>query len=317
MSGLLALLDDVAALAKVAASSLDDVAEQAAQASVDAAGMVIDDAAVTPKFVDGFSPKRELPIVWKIAKGSLFNKLVVLLPIALLLSAFAPWALQPLLMLGGGYLCFEGAEKIWHALRPPATHDDVEQPAAVDPVHLEEARVRGAVKTDFVLSAEIMTVALATLKTDSVPFAAMALAVTGVLITAMVYGSVALLVKADDVGLHLARESRIHLVRQAGRAVVRGMPAFMRLLGGVGTGAMLWVGASIILHALANLGIAAPEHLIAVAADAASASLPGPFAGAVHWIVAAALDGVVGLLLGLCLLALVGGLLALRRADER
>ncbi|MCB9739150.1 MAG: DUF808 domain-containing protein [Deltaproteobacteria bacterium] len=309
MSGLLALLDDVAALAKVAATSLDDVVEQAAHASVDAAGMVIDDAAVTPKYVDGFSPERELPIVWKIAKGSLFNKLVLLLPVALLLSYFAPWALQPLLMLGGSYLCYEGAEKIWHVLHPHPEQHGGDALGPGDPAHLEEAKVKGAVKTDFVLSAEIMTVSLATLETDSLLFEAIALAIAGVLITFVVYGSVALLVKADDVGLHLARKSRIAAIRQLGRAVVRGMPGFMRLLANVGTAAMLWVGASIILHALAQLGVDAPEHAIAVAADTASAGLPSPLLGMLHWTVAAALDGVLGLLYGLCLLPLVGGLL--------
>ncbi|MEY3011573.1 MAG: hypothetical protein RIT45_308, partial [Pseudomonadota bacterium] len=262
MSGLLALLDDVATLAKVAATSLDDIVEQAAHASVDAAGMVIDDAAVTPKYVDGFSPERELPIVWKIARGSMFNKLVVLLPVALLLSTFAPWALQPLLMLGGSYLCYEGAEKIWHAFRPGhAAPPDPDQPPA-DPGHLEEATVRGAVKTDFVLSAEIMTVSLATLETDSIVFEAAALAIAGTLITIVVYGSVALIVKADDVGLHLARRGRSGLVRGLGRAIVRGMPGFMRWLTRVGTAAMLWVGASIVLHAFAKLGWGGVEHLI-------------------------------------------------------
>ncbi|MEQ8365685.1 MAG: DUF808 family protein, partial [Roseicyclus sp.] len=156
-SGLLALLDDVAAIAKVAAASVDDVIGQAAKAGAKAAGAVIDDAAVTPKYVHGFSAERELPIVWKIARGSIFNKLVILLPLALLLSAFAPWAIAPLLMLGGAYLCYEGAEKIWHWLNPPS-HDDVPIDEELhDAVHLEEAKVKGAIKTDFILSAEIMT----------------------------------------------------------------------------------------------------------------------------------------------------------------
>ena len=118
MSGLLALLDDVAALAKVAAASVDDISAQATKAGAKAAGAVIDDAAVTPKYLHGFSASRELPIVWRIARGSLRNKLLILLPVALVLSSWAPWAITPLLMLGGGYLCFEGAEKIAHILSP-------------------------------------------------------------------------------------------------------------------------------------------------------------------------------------------------------
>lgn len=166
MSGLLALLDDVAGIAKIAAASVDDVAGQAVKAGAKAAGAVIDDAAVTPKYVHGFTAARELPIVWRIARGSFFNKLVILLPIALLLSAFAPWLITPLLMIGGAYLCFEGAEKVLHAL----SHHQVNEPKlTVTPegaAGLEETRVKGAIKTDFILSAEIMTIALATIPTD-------------------------------------------------------------------------------------------------------------------------------------------------------
>ena len=151
MSGLLALLDDVASISKVAAASVDDVAGQAVKAGAKAAGAVIDDAAVTPKYVHGFDAKRELPIVWRIAKGSIFNKVVILLPIALILSQFAPWAITPLLMIGGAYLCFEGAEKVWHALNPHDEHDTYEGEETGDPTHLEEAKVKGAIKTDFIL----------------------------------------------------------------------------------------------------------------------------------------------------------------------
>jgi predicted DNA repair protein MutK len=163
MSGLLALLDDVAGIAKVAAASVDDVAGMTAKAGAKVSGVVIDDAAVTPAYVTGFSADRELPIIWKIARGSIFNKLVILLPIALGLSAFAPWAISPLLMLGGAYLCFEGAEKVWHALHPGAPHADGHVESEGDPAHLEQERVAGAIKTDFILSAEIMTIALASL----------------------------------------------------------------------------------------------------------------------------------------------------------
>jgi predicted DNA repair protein MutK len=265
MSGLLALLDDVAAIAKVAATSIDDVMAQATKAGTKAAGAVIDDAAVTPKYVHGFTAERELPIVWKIARGSIFNKLVILLPAALLLSAFAPWAIAPLLVLGGGYLCFEGAEKVAHWISP--AHDDVGKAVAKkmsseDSARLEERKVSGAIKTDFILSAEIMTIALAEIETDSIVFEAAALGVAGIGITILVYGSVALIVKADDVGLHLAAEGHTAPGRALGRGIVRGMPGFMRMLTIVGTLAMLWVGGSIITHSLGQIGWHAPEDIV-------------------------------------------------------
>ncbi|XHC41675.1 DUF808 family protein [Ahrensia marina] len=163
MSGLLALLDDVAAIAKLAASQLDDVAAQASKAGTKAAGIVIDDAAVTPKYVTGLPATRELPIIWKIARASFFNKLIILLPVALLLSAFAPWMLTPLLMLGGSYLCYEGAEKIAH-LFSHKKHHAVDTEHGLDAAHLEEKRVKGAIKTDFILSAEIMTITLSAIE---------------------------------------------------------------------------------------------------------------------------------------------------------
>src|SRR5690606_27287147 len=216
MSGLLALLDDVAAIAKVAAASVDDVAGMAAKAGSKAAGVVIDDAAVTPKYVHGFEARRELPIIWKITKGSLFNKLVILLPAALLLNAFAPWLVTPLLMIGGAYLCFEGAEKVFHKLFP---HADAEVEADLDvrdPAHLEEERVRGAIKTDFILSAEIMTIALAAIPGGSWWMEALTLAVVGVGITVAVYGAVALIVKMDDIGLYTAATARTGFGRAVG-----------------------------------------------------------------------------------------------------
>ncbi|MEM7074629.1 MAG: DUF808 domain-containing protein [Pseudomonadota bacterium] len=305
MSGLLALLDDVAAISKVAAASIDDVVAQGLKASSKAAGAVIDDAAVTPKYLQGFSAERELPIVWKIARGSLFNKLVVLLPAALLLSAFAPWAIAPLLMLGGAYLCFEGAEKVWHVLNP---HDHSAQDtydAKLADAHLEEKKVAGAIKTDFILSAEIMTITLSALPEGlSIWFVGAALAVAAVVITLAVYGAVALIVKADDVGLHMAAEGRFALTRKLGQAIVRGMPAFMSLLVIVGTAAMIWVGGSIIVHGLHELGVHAPYDIIhTIAGRAASAVTTG--AGAVEWVVTAALDGVIGLVLGFALIPIV------------
>lgn len=305
MSGFLALLDDVAAIAKVAAASVDDVIGQATKAGAKAAGAVIDDAAVTPKYVHGFSADRELPIVWKIARGSIFNKLVILLPLALLLSALAPWAIPPLLMLGGGYLCFEGAEKVWHWLYPPPhTHRPLDE-AVHDAPHLEEAKVRGAIKTDFILSAEIMTIALSALDTDSIWFEAAALIVVAVAITMMVYGAVALIVKADDIGLHMAAEARTSGARAMGRAIVRGMPGFMRALVIVGTAAMLWVGGQIIVHGLAEMGWPGPEHVIETIAMAFQ-----PLGAGVEWLIEAVLSGALGLVIGLVLLPITQHMLA-------
>lgn len=302
-TGLLALLDDVAAIAKVAAASVDDVIGQATKAGAKAAGALIDDAAVTPKYVTGFSAERELPIVWKIARGSIFNKLVILLPVALLLSAFASWLIPPLLMLGGAYLCYEGAEKIWHWLRPVGGHA---APAETgDPAHLEEQKVRGAIKTDFILSAEIMTISLAALETDSIWFEAAALAVVAVGITALVYGSVALIVKADDIGLHLAETGRTEGGRSLGRAVVRGMPGFLRALMVVGTGAMLWVGGAIITHGLAEMGVHAPENVVHEIAHAF-----GALGGFAEWLAGAALNGVLGFVIGVALMPVVSRAIA-------
>ncbi|MGI1661257.1 DUF808 domain-containing protein [Palleronia sp. KMU-117] len=309
MSGLLALLDDVAAIAKVAAASVDDVVGQAAKAGAKAAGAVIDDAAVTPKYVQGFSADRELPIVWRIAKGSIFNKLVILLPAALLLSQFAPWAISPLLMLGGAYLCFEGAEKVWHVLHP--AHHEVKDPAAErqSEAHLEEAKVKGAIKTDFILSAEIMTIVLSELPGLGLAMTAASLAAAGLMITAAVYGGVALIVKADDVGLHMAAAGRLGLTRRLGVGIVNAMPKVLKGLTIVGTAAMLWVGGSIVVHGLEELGIAEPGHTIHALAHAAGAAIPAA-EGAVAWTAKAVLDGIFGLLLGLVLIPVSGWVIA-------
>ena len=294
MSGLLALLDDVAAIAKVAAASIDDVAAQAAKVGVKAAGVVIDDAAVTPRYVTGFKADRELPIIWKIAKGSVVNKLVILLPAALLLSAFAPWAITPLLMVGGAYLCFEGAEKVLHRFFPHVDGHVAADLSPGDPAQLEQDRVAGAIKTDFILSAEIMAITLAAVPEGNLAMEAATLAVVGLGITALVYGSVAVIVKADDVGLRMAERGRMGLTRAAGRGLVKGMPSFLALLSTVGTLAMLWVGGSIILHGAEMLGFAAPADWIHGLAVGAAAALPAA-AGVVEWLVTAALDGVFGL----------------------
>ena len=206
--GLIALLDDIAAIAKVAAASLDDVASQAAKAGAKAAGVVIDDAAVTPGYVIGFAAKRELPIVGRIAAGSLRNKLLILLPVALALSYFLPWTITPLLMIGGAYLCYEGVEKVLEAVMPHRAHQHEAQlgTVALNTKTVEDEKVASAIKTDFILSAEIMAIALAALPAGSFVTQALVLALVGIGITVAVYGVVALIVKADDFGVALAKQ---------------------------------------------------------------------------------------------------------------
>ena len=304
MSGLLALLDDVAAIAKVAASSLDDVAAQAMKAGSKAAGVVIDDTAVTPKYVHGFEAKRELPIIGRIALGSLKNKLLILLPAALVLTAFLPGAITPLLMIGGAYLCFEGAEKLFHMLWPHADPAVEEDFADRDPAHLEEEKVRGAIKTDFILSAEIMTIALAALPESAMWLKALSLALVGAGITVAVYGTVALIVKMDDIGLHMAANRRTAAARAFGRGLVVGMPKLMALLSTVGTAAMLWVGGSIVLHGLEVTHLWAwPYETIHHIAEVAAHAVPVA-QGFVQWAVQAAIDGMFGLGLGVLLIPL-------------
>ena len=305
MSGLLALLDDVAAIAKVAAASVDDIAGAAAKAGAKAAGVVIDDAAVTPKYVHGFEAARELPIIWRIARGSVFNKIVLLLPGLLALNYFAPWAITPLLMLGGAYLCFEGAEKVFHLLFPHGDHAVEEDFDTKDPAHLEEEKVAGAIKTDFILSAEIMTIALAAIPESGLVQEAITLAVVGVAITVAVYGAVALIVKMDDLGLHLAATSRTAAARSFGRGLVAGMPKLMSVLSTVGTLAMLWVGGSIVVHGLEVTHLwAAPYEVIHHWSELAAQAVPPAVAGFVGWAVSAAANGVLGLVLGLLLIPL-------------
>lgn len=305
--GLLALLDDVAGLVKVAAASLDDIAGQAAKAGVKAAGAVIDDAAVTPRYVDGFTADRELPIVGRIAWGSLRNKLIVLLPAGLLLSAFLPWLITPLLMIGGAYLCYEGAEKVFHALAPheAEAHEASLEPVAINAKTLEDQKIAGAIQTDFILSAEIMTIALAAIEAPDIWTRALILAVVGIGITVIVYGGVALIVKADDAGLWMATYGRTGAGRAFGRGLVTGMPVFMQILSVIGTAAMTWVGGSIVVHGLYEFGFAGPEHIVEVAAHWAEAALPA-IAGLAGWFATALVDFVFGLLLGALLIPVAG-----------
>jgi uncharacterized protein len=305
--GLIALLDDVAAIAKIAASSLDDVGAAAAKAGSKAAGIVIDDTAVTPRYVVGFAPERELPIIWKIALGSLKNKMLFLLPGALLLSAVAPWAITPLLVLGGVYLCFEGFEKVYHALVPHDDHDaSAELTGDVDVQALEDEKVSGAIRTDFILSAEIMAITLSTVADQPFVGKATILAVVGIGITALVYGVVALIVKADDAGFALAKKGGP--LAAFGNGLVKAMPPILALLSLIGTAAMLWVGGGIIIHGLHEFGWHAPEEWIKHASTVAASALPSA-SGFVGWLTGAALSGVFGLVVGLATLPVVAWLI--------
>ncbi|MBD8080400.1 DUF808 domain-containing protein [Cellulosimicrobium arenosum] len=298
--GLAALLDDIAAFAKLAAASVDDVGAAAGRASVKATGVVIDDTAVTPRYVEGLAAKRELPIIRRIATGSLRNKLLFILPAALLLSEYLPWLLTPLLMLGGTYLAFEGAEKVWEMVS--GTHhaavDDAAAKKAVD----EDQVVSSAVRTDFILSAEIMVIALNEVAGEGFWARAIILAIVAVLITALVYGVVAIIVKADDVGLHLAgRETS--WVQSFGRGIVRAMPRVMAVISFVGVIAMLWVGGHILLQGAYDLGWHGPYdvlHHLEGLVDGVSG-----VGGFLTWLVDTAGSAVVGIVVGGVVVAVV------------
>lgn len=293
-SGLFALLDDIATIAKVAAASIDDIGAAASKAGVKAAGVVVDDTAVTPRYVTGFTPDRELPIIWRITKGSIFNKLVLILPALLLLSTFVPWAITPLLMIGGAYLCFEGAEKVLHSLQKDKTSLAEDAAIVADKDH-EESMVKGAVRTDFILSAEIMVIALNEVIDEHFAMRAATLALVAVAITIAVYGVVGLIVKMDDIGLHMAKEG--NSARQAiGRGLVAFMPKLLAALALIGTAAMLWVGGQIFLHGLHEYHIGGiAEALEALAQDVAGGL---PLEGLWTWLIKATGDGIFGLLLG-------------------
>jgi len=304
-SGLAALLDDVAAIAKLAAASLDDVTAAAGKAGSKAIGVVVDDAAVTPGYAMGFTPERELPIVWKIALGSLRNKFFFLLPGALLLSAFAPWAVTPLLMIGGAYLCFEATEKIVEAIAKASGKVDssphVEE-LALSSAEMEAKKISGAIRTDLILSGEIMAIALATVADRPLAIQAGALVVVSLGLTAAVYGVVGLIVKMDDIGVHLAaRESSF--ASRFGRGLVKAMPVVMNTLSFVGTAAMLWVGGGIIVHGLEHFGINAVPHLIH---DLSEVAEHVPVIGAATgWLTFAACAAAVGFLVGGVIAAIV------------
>jgi predicted DNA repair protein MutK len=293
-SGLFALLDDVATIAKVAAASIDDIGAAAAKAGAKAAGVVVDDAAVTPRYVTGFTPDRELPIIWRIARGSIKNKLIFILPVALLLSVFAKWAITPVLMIGGAYLCFEGAEKVWHAFSADK-HSLEEEAALVADKDHEETMVAGAIRTDFILSAEIMVIALYEVMDRDLWTRGFTLALVAVAITVIVYGVVGLIVKMDDIGLHMAKEG--HAARRSiGRGLVAFMPKLLAALGLIGTAAMLWVGGQIVLHGLDEYGLGQMYHALHHAAEVVASGLP--VAGLWEWLINTSGQAVFGLLLG-------------------
>jgi uncharacterized protein len=304
MSGLFALLDDVAALVRLTAASLDDIAGAAGRAGAKAAGVVVDDAAVTPRYVQGLKPERELSIIRRIAVGSLRNKLLFIVPAALILSWLAPWLLTPILMCGGLYLCFEGAEKIWEKLSghaPAAEETNAE--AAADPVGHEKKVVSGAVRTDFILSAEIMVIALNEVATEAFLARAIILVVVAIGITALVYGVVALIVKMDDLGLLLARRES-GAVSALGRGLVQAMPIVLAVLSTVGVAAMLWVGGHILLVGVDELGFHPPyafvHHLEVLVHDAT-----GPLGGFLGWLTNTALSAVVGAVVGAIIVAIL------------
>ncbi len=296
-TGLIALLDDIAALAKVAAASLDDAAAQATKAGGKAAGIVIDDAAVTPRYVVGFASDRELPIISKIAMGSLKNKMLFLLPGALVLSWLAPWIITPLLMLGGAYLCLEGFHKVAELIKPhaPEAHDDAPD-TTMTPQQFEQAKVDSAIRTDFILSAEIMAISLATVSSAPLWLQAIILAIVGIGMTVLVYGAVAIIVRADDWGAALAR-TRNGATQALGRAIVTGMPHFLMGLSLLGMVAMLWVGGGILIHGAHVLGWHAPEELQHAIADALAPAIP-VLGGVIEWLVNAGLAALVGLVAG-------------------
>lgn len=287
-SGFFALLDDISALVKASAASLDDVPAQVAKTSGKVSGIVIDDTAVTPKYVVGLDPSRELSIIYHIAKKSLFNKLVILSPAALLLGYFAPWAITPILMLGGAYLCFEGYEKV-HSMfiKHHEVHVETEELKVITPEELEKERITGAVRTDIILSAEIMAIAYSQVTGQQILNQVVVMLAVAIFITVAVYGFVGLIVKADDIGVHLALDKYHPITRKFGRGIVKFMPHFLSILSYVGTAAMLWVGAEIIAH-----GIPFTNHLLHEL-EIALADMP-----ALAWLAKVLASAVAGLMIG-------------------
>ena len=296
-SGLIALLDDVSMIAKLAAASADDVAGATAKAGAKAAGVVIDDTAVTPRYVTGLSPERELPIIWKIALGSIRNKLLFLLPGAIALSAFAPFMITPLLMLGGAYLAFEATEKILETILHDHEHQ-VDLLQADTPQELEALQVKGAIRTDFILSAEIVAIALNELGELSLAGQAGALVLVSFAITIGVYGVVGLIVKLDDIGLHMA-ERRNRATKAFGMGLVHIVPKLLSALSGIGTAAMLWVGGGILLHGMEELGAPTIPHKVHDLAHGVYEAVGGGALGAIlEWVTNAFGAAIAGAVVG-------------------
>jgi hypothetical protein len=301
--GLVALFDDVAALAKLAAASVDDVGAAAGRASVKAAGVVVDDAAVTPGYVRGLAAERELPIIRSIAVGSLRNKLLFILPVAIVLSELAPKLVEVILMVGGAYLAYEGAHKIVHAVRGDDHDHDV--PAAIAGPDAEQATISSAIRTDFILSAEIMVISLKEVIDEPLVARAAILALVAVLITVAVYGAVAAIVKMDDIGLKLAQRPSGGAQR-AGRTMVKAMPVLMRWLSRIGIAAMLWVGGHILLVGADELGWHGPYDLVHDLEGAVHGT--GAVSGVLEWLVNTAASALLGLVVGLVLTFVVAKL---------
>ncbi len=302
-TGLVALLDDVAAIAKVAAASIDDIGAAAARAGAKSAGVVIDDAAVTPTYVTGFHPSRELPMIWNIAKGSIKNKLLFLLPAAVLLGQFAPFLIPFILILGGLFLCYEAAEKVleWLHVDESTKHD---QPAIIEGEGREEEMTAGAIRTDFILSAEIMAIALSEVTEEVWWQQGIILALIGVVITIVVYGAVAIIVKMDDVGLHLATEKEGALA-SFGKGLVAFMPKLLTAISIIGTLAMAWVGGGLLVHNIAAIGWHGPEHLIELISHPIVGILPESWGYFGEGILFAILSGLMGVAIGAVIAPLV------------
>ncbi|MDM7490626.1 DUF808 domain-containing protein [Rhodococcus sp. GXMU-t2271] len=310
--GLVALLDDVAALTKAAAASIDDIGAAAGKAGVKAAGVVVDDTAVTPRYVHGFTPDRELPVIRKIAIGSIRNKLLIILPVAMLLSQFFPQALPYLLIAGGLFLCFEGAEKVYEALT--GGHHEADTPAVQSGPEVEKSMVSGAIRTDLILSAEIMVISLSSVEDEPFLTRLAVLVVVAILITALVYGAVALIVKMDDVGLALAgRESSFS--RRVGRGLVAAMPKVMTVLTVVGIAAMLWVGGHILLVNVGEAGFHWPADRLHDLEHWFGDLVQGGFGGVLAWTAGTVASAVVGLVVG-AIIVLIAHLIPKRKKRE-
>lgn len=306
--GLFALLDDIATLAKAAAASVDDVAAATGRASAKTVGVIVDDTAVTPQYLHGLKPERELPIIKRIARGSLINKLIIILPIALLLSQLAPWALPIILIVGGTYLSFEGMEKVWEKILGGGEHGG--EPVLAEGKAGEDQVVESAVTTDLILSAEIMIIALNEVASEGLVSRAIILIFVGFFITFLVYGLVALLVKIDDIGVALIKREKASS-QKLGSALVAAMPKVLATIGVVGTLAMLWVGGHILVTSAAELGFGWPAMVVEHTAEFGYGLgvLPGFFG----WIIETAASLLVGVIVGSLIVAIVAGIKKLRK----